>query len=276
MTAVRLRSSSRVSAIGEGERRGGFARCLAMSRGGISRRTVLLGRRSGSIGHGGVQRGRRGASGGGEDGAVGDGEERLFEGGGSRLQARQFEVPCSPAQASSSDERACSAQVLRSRPAAPGLDPHSGRARAAAGRRRGTVNRMVAGWVAAISPPACRRAPTSPARRIAIRSASSSASSRWWVVRTTAAPRLDQVPEIRPDRAPALRVQPGRRLVQNHHTWAAEQRQRHVEPPSLTAGQATAPGRPPCVPEIDLLQRLRRPGAGRTACPPRYARSPGR
>jgi hypothetical protein len=67
---------------------------------------------------------------------------------------------------------------------------------------------------------------------------------------------VDQVPDDPPDRPPALRVQPRGRLVQDHHTWAAEQRQRQVEPPSLTSGKGPHPD-VGATDEVHLLQGLR-------------------
>src|SRR3954447_17390048 len=85
MTAVRLRSSSLVSAAARAstrrralppEPREGGDVCSA------AERVVVMARLPSMVGR----------SGGGGDGAVGDGEEGLFEGGGSGLQARQFQT----------------------------------------------------------------------------------------------------------------------------------------------------------------------------------------
>ena len=67
-------------------------------------------------------------------------------------------------------------------------------------------------------------------------SASRSASSRYWVVRSTVVPaatrRLDRLPQ----REPAARVQAGRRLVEEQHRRAEDQRGRQVEPAAHAAG----------------------------------------
>ena len=67
---------------------------------------------------------------------------------------------------------------------------------------------------------------------IPTRSASTSASSRYCVVRKTVTPssRASR-PDLLPERRPALRVEPGRRFVEEEGRRRVDQRQREVEAP---------------------------------------------
>src|SRR3954452_25032421 len=65
----------------------------------------------------------------------------------------------------------------------------------------------------------------------------------------------DQVPDQLPDRAADLRVQPGGGLVEDDDPWPAEQRQGEVEPAPLAAGEAAHPDAGAGA-EVDGGQRL--------------------
>ena len=74
---------------------------------------------------------------------------------------------------------------------------------------------------------------------IPTRSASTSASSRYCVVRKTVTPSsLAQPPHLLPQRGPALDVEPGGRLVEEEDARAVDERQREVEPALHPAGIA--------------------------------------
>jgi hypothetical protein len=86
-----------------------------------------------------------------------------------------------------------------------------------------------------------------PPVRIRMRSANFSASSRSWVVSRivvslSSARQCTQFVEL----APTLRVEPGRRLVEEQQLRAADDADRHVQPAPLTAGECP-----------DLLVRVR-------------------
>ena len=83
--------------------------------------------------------------------------------------------------------------------------------------------------------PAFPAATIVPWSRSAIRSASRSASSRYWVVRKIVTPVGDEVADDVPHHASAARVEPGRRLVEEDDPRAADQGHRQVEPAAHAA-----------------------------------------
>ena len=74
-----------------------------------------------------------------------------------------------------------------------------------------------------------------PSWRIAIRSASCSASSRYCVVSSTVVPCGGELPDRLPHLDPGLRVEPGRRLVEEDDRRVADEAHRDVEPSPHTA-----------------------------------------
>ena len=78
-----------------------------------------------------------------------------------------------------------------------------------------------------------------PSWRIAIRSASCSASSRYWVVSSTVVPLLGELLDGLPHLDARLRVEPGRRLVEEDDRRVPDQAHRDVE----AAAHATRIGR---------------------------------
>ena len=81
-----------------------------------------------------------------------------------------------------------------------------------------------------------------PWSMIATRSHSRSASSIRCVVRNTVLPRCADAAHQLPDRAPRLRVEAGRQLVEKHHLRIVDQRQRDEQPLLLAARQRHEPG----------------------------------
>ena len=101
-----------------------------------------------------------------------------------------------------------------------------------------------------------------PRSRTAIRSASWSASSRYWVVRKIVTPLGGQLADAVPHRAAAARVEPGRGLVEEDHRWGADQGHRQVEPAAHPA--RVGRDRPAAPRRRDRTGRAaRRPGAAR-------------
>ena len=101
-----------------------------------------------------------------------------------------------------------------------------------------------------------------PWSMIPTRSASTSASSRYWVVRNTVTPssRASRA-DLLPERRAALRIETGRRLVEEEDARPVDEREREVEPPLHPAGVAAdlAVGR---LGEADALEQLVRARAG--------------
>ncbi len=126
------------------------------------------------------------------------------------------------------EERQC-VLLRRSRDRAPGA--RRSPAACARRRRRGARPR----------PRPCRSRPSgsraspaatiSPASMIASRSQSSSASSRYWVVRKIVVPRRVDAPHLLPDRQPRGRIEAGGRLVEKEHLRLVNEGARQVEPP---------------------------------------------
>ena len=75
--------------------------------------------------------------------------------------------------------------------------------------------------------------------------------------------RLDDLPQL----LPAARVEPGRRLVEEHHGWHRDEAEREVEPPAHAAGERRDPA-PAVVREVDEVEQLRGPGPGAAAGQP--------
>ena len=71
------------------------------------------------------------------------------------------------------------------------------------------------------------------------RSASTSASSRYCVVRNTVTPVVGQAPHLVPQRRAALGIEAGRRLVEEQQPRAVHEREREVEP-ALHAARVAA------------------------------------
>ena len=80
-----------------------------------------------------------------------------------------------------------------------------------------------------------------PSCRIAIRSASCSASSRYCVVSSTVVPPLGEFLDGLPDLEPRLRVEAGRRLVEEDDRRVADQAHGDVEPAAHAARVRVAP-----------------------------------
>ena len=94
-----------------------------------------------------------------------------------------------------------------------------------------------------------------------MRSASRSASSRYWVVRSTVVPDARSSCDRVPDVAAAARVQPGRRLVEEHHRRVGDEAHREVEPALRAAAEG---GHAPVahVGEVEALEQLGGAAAG--------------
>ena len=75
----------------------------------------------------------------------------------------------------------------------------------------------------------------------AMRSASRSASSRYWVVRKIGHPGSGQVGDDLPHALPAAQVEAGGRLVEEDHRGLADQAGREVEPAAHAAGVGAGP-----------------------------------
>ena len=139
--------------------------------------------------------------------------------------------------------------------------------RAAASTARMSANRS------RTCPPGTRRFSSSavpsatmwPWSSTAIRSASSSASSRYWVVRKIVTPLGDELADDLPHRAAAARVQAGGRLVEEDDPRVADQRHREVEPALHAAGV----GRDRLLRRLDQVEPLQQ--LGRPARAPRHA-----
>ena len=144
----------------------------------------------------------------------------------------------------------------------PGDLGHDGRHRRgrAPGRPPGPPASGRRSWPSAR--PACPSATTRPWSMTTIWSASSSASSRYWVVSSTVAPSATTPPDGLPDLVARPRVQPGGRLVQEQHLGVAEQAGGQVEPAAHAAGVGLdrPPGR---VGQLEPLEHLAGPAAGR-------------
>ena len=85
-----------------------------------------------------------------------------------------------------------------------------------------------------------------PPEMIPTRSASWSASSRYWVVRKTVVPSLVQLADLLPDRLAAHGVEAGGRLVEEQHLGLVDERRGQVEPAPHAArigADATVGGR---------------------------------
>ena len=111
-------------------------------------------------------------------------------------------------------------------------------------------------------------ATTRPPSITAMRSASWSASSRYWVVRKTVTPAADEPGDDLPHRLPAARVEAGGRLVEEDHLGLADQARGEVEAAAHAAGVGArrAGGR----------RRRGRTARAARAARPRAAARPGR
>ena len=96
-----------------------------------------------------------------------------------------------------------------------------------------------------------------PPSMIASRSHSASASSRYCVVRNTVVPLLVDPPHLLPDREPARRVEPGRRLVEEQHLGPVHERGREVQP-ALHAARVGLDAAVRRVLELDEREQLAR------------------
>ena len=111
-----------------------------------------------------------------------------------------------------------------------------------------------------------------PWSMIAIRSASWSASSRYWVVSNTVVPSVVEPAHLFPQREPAHRVEPGGGLVEEQHGGLMDQREGEIESPPHAArvGADATLGR---TRETDPLEEIgaallhRSPSGCRTARP---------
>ena len=101
-----------------------------------------------------------------------------------------------------------------------------------------------------------------PWSMIATRSHSRSASSIRCVVRNTVLPRRADAAHQLPDRAPRLRIEAGRQLVEKDDFGIVDQRQRDEQPLLLAARQRHEPG----VALLDQPELLEQPIAVRPAC----------
>ena len=99
---------------------------------------------------------------------------------------------------------------------------------------------------------------------IPTRSASWSASSRYWVVRKTVVPSSLSADDLLPDRLAADRVEAGGRLVEKQHPRLVDERRGEVEAPAHAArvGADAAVGR---LGEPDASEQLVAPGLGGAA-----------
>ena len=88
----------------------------------------------------------------------------------------------------------------------------------------------------ALSSSAVPRAMIRPWSTTAIVSASSSASSRYWVVSSSVVPSRDQAPDDVPHAQPAAGVEAGRRLVEEQQPRPPDERAGEVEPAAHAAG----------------------------------------
>ena len=96
-----------------------------------------------------------------------------------------------------------------------------------------------------------------------MRSASSSASSRYCVVSRTVVPSRDQRPHRLPDLAASPRVQPGGRLVEEEHARSEDQPRGEIQPPAHPA-RVRRHRAVPRVREPEALEQLVRAAAGVT------------
>ena len=103
-----------------------------------------------------------------------------------------------------------------------------------------------------------------PSSMIPTRSASWSASSRYWVVRKTVVPSSLQRAHLLPDRLAADRVEAGGRLVEEEHARLVDERHREVEA-APHAARVGADAAVRGVGEVDALEQL----VGARALPPR-------
>ena len=113
----------------------------------------------------------------------------------------------------------------------------------------------------------CRRRRSGRSARMRIRSASFSASSRSCVVsRIVVRSRSDEAVHEVVELAPRVRVEAGRRLVEEQQLGPADDADRDVEPAALAAGQrARSSGRRARRARPSRAARRRRTGAGRRA-----------
>ena len=109
--------------------------------------------------------------------------------------------------------------------------------------------------------PGVPSATTRPSSSTTIRSASTSASSRYCVVSSTVLPGGGQGADLVPERLPAAGVEPGGRLVEDQQPGRPDQGHRQVEPathPAGVGGDPAARG----VAELEPLQQLGGPLPG--------------
>ena len=127
-----------------------------------------------------------------------------------------------------------------------------------------TTSPPIRAFSSAAVPSATIRPPSSTA----MRSASWSASSRYWVVRKTVVPAPASERMTLPELLPAPGVEPGRRLVEEQHRRRHDEAEREVESPAHAAGVGADP-RGRGIREVEALEQL---GGARRG--PRDAPSP--
>ena len=110
--------------------------------------------------------------------------------------------------------------------------------------------------------PVCPRPRSLRESMIPTRSAKTSASSRYWVVRKIVMPSsLTSRATLLPERGPALWIKPGRRLVEEQHPRPVDQGEREIEP-ALHPARVAANGSVGGLDQPDPLEQL---GATRLA-----------
>ena len=125
----------------------------------------------------------------------------------------------------------------------------------ATSRPAGAPKRISSRWPAEVSSAGVPLASTRPWSMMTTRSASFSASSRSWVVSSTATPWAAQVGDHPPDELAPARVDAGGRLVEEGDLGPADQGERQRQPLLLAAGEV-APRRPATIAEADPLEQL--------------------
>ena len=149
-------------------------------------------------------------------------------------------------------------RARRARPRRPGTRPGPASVRSS----RGPATRR-------LSSAAVPSATTRPPSMTAMRSASRSASSRYWVVRKTVTPSATQLARSPPTSpGAAARVEARRRLVEEEHRRAATRLSGEVEPPAHPARVGRRPA-------ARRRRRGRSAAAGRARSAPGVARATG-
>ena len=171
---------------------------------------------------------------------AGEGEEDVVE---RRVVEREAATRSPSGSTSSSSARTCGgaavggARRARSAPASRSTTrlaeqrrgrPRTRRRRPASRSRRWPATRRLS---SAAVPSATMRPPS----MTAMRSASRSASSRYWVVRKTVTPAPTSSRDDLPHRLAAARVEAGGRLVEEEHRGAADEARGEVEAPAHPA-----------------------------------------